>query len=490
MKRVWEPNEGKGAGKIWGGFDSSVGDGKSPKSDVRPGDWTCPKCAANNFTGKTACYRCQEPKPPEGTVVKDDPNVKRSKFEGYHHEDDPTEAPPTFKILAPKTLASTINFSRFNIEKAAQSKITVTEPNELYPGTEQQIVTVSSSEWRHIHTAMRQILSMVNNSSECVMPGFEKEKRLAVVLSARAISSLIGIKGCKIKELQERTGCHVHVDTAAVGKGPAGERAVNVNGAELEGAIDTTIDIMEELYTQPWFPKWALRSHEERLDKEVVAEYSIRRTGGKGEGDGKGGCGMDSGCGMVGSGMGMGALMGMGAGCEGGTMGGGMMGCGGMNGGMMGNCMGACGMDGGMLGNCMGSGGMDGCMMGGCGGCGGCGMQMGGCNGCGGCGMMGGGKSSTDPGASMVRRIVEEMPPFATADPRGFMIRSGVPGEMAEILQSKAYQVMEMTGCNITFADKPNSKVRIMTLQGPLFSITGAYMLMMRSYLEIEKAAS
>jgi len=481
MKRVWEPDEGKGAGKIQGGFDSSVGDGKSAGSDIRPGDWTCQKCGANNFTGKTMCYRCGEPKPAD---AKYDPNVKKFKFEGFHHEDDPTDAPPTFKILAPKGLASTVNFSRQNIENAAQCKIIVTGAHEVYPGTEQQVVTVSSSEWRHIHTAMKQILQMVNNSSECGMPGFEKEKRLAVVLSARAISSLIGIKGAKIKELQERTGCHVHVDTAAVGKGPAGERAVNINGAELEGAVDTTIDIMEELFTQPWFPKWALRSHEERLDKEVVPEHSIRSgRGTQGEAVGKGGCGMDSGCGMMGGGMGMSALMGMGGGCDGSTMGGGMMGGGGMDGGMMGNCMGGGGMDGGMMGGCGGCGG--------CVGCGGCGMQMGGCGmQMGGCGMMGGGKSSTDPGAAMLRRIVEEMPPFATADPRGFMIRSGVPGEMAEILQNKAYQVMEMTGCNITFADKPNSKVRIMTLQGPLFSIASAYMLMMRCYLETEKGAS
>lgn len=101
---------------------------------------------------------------------------------------------------------------------------------------------------------------------------------------------------------------------------------------------------------------------------------------------------------------------------------------------------------------------------------------------------MGGGKS--DPSELMLKQIVDDMPSFVTGDPRGFMIRSGVPAEMAEILQSKAYQVMEMTGCNITFADKPNSKVRIMTLQGPLFSITGAYMLMMRSFIEVERSTS
>ena len=34
-----------------------------PGGDVRPGDWTCPNCSANVFASKTACFRCQTPKP-------------------------------------------------------------------------------------------------------------------------------------------------------------------------------------------------------------------------------------------------------------------------------------------------------------------------------------------------------------------------------------------------------------------------------------------
>ena len=32
----------------------------------RPGDWTCPRCSANVFASKSACYKCGEPKPPGG----------------------------------------------------------------------------------------------------------------------------------------------------------------------------------------------------------------------------------------------------------------------------------------------------------------------------------------------------------------------------------------------------------------------------------------
>ena len=32
----------------------------------RPGDWTCPRCSANVFASKSACYKCGEPKPSGG----------------------------------------------------------------------------------------------------------------------------------------------------------------------------------------------------------------------------------------------------------------------------------------------------------------------------------------------------------------------------------------------------------------------------------------
>ena len=38
-----------------------------PPADVRPGDWNCPKCAANVFASKFSCFKCGEPKPGIGT---------------------------------------------------------------------------------------------------------------------------------------------------------------------------------------------------------------------------------------------------------------------------------------------------------------------------------------------------------------------------------------------------------------------------------------
>lgn len=40
-------------------FGSSGGDGR----EGRPGDWTCPRCQANVFASKSACFKCGEPRP-------------------------------------------------------------------------------------------------------------------------------------------------------------------------------------------------------------------------------------------------------------------------------------------------------------------------------------------------------------------------------------------------------------------------------------------
>eukprot|EP00435_Cladocopium_sp_Y103_P020327 s2379_g4.t4 len=123
---------------------------------------------------------------------------------------------PTFKLLAPKTLASAIQFSHLVIENAAQGKLHLTEPEDMYPGTEQQVVTIESPAWENIASAMKHILAMANNCTECVMPGHEDERRLAIVMPSRSISALIGVKGANVKELQLRTGCHIHVDDVAI----------------------------------------------------------------------------------------------------------------------------------------------------------------------------------------------------------------------------------------------------------------------------------
>eukprot|EP00913_Durusdinium_trenchii_P006732 g6328.t1 len=121
----------------------------------------------------------------------------------------------------------------------------LTEPDDVYPGTDQQVITLESTGWEHIVMAMRQVLAMVNNCTECVMPGHEDERRLAVVMPSRSISALIGVKGANVKELQLRTGCHIHVDDVAIG-GPDGRIDALRMATDVPGAAPRNLP--------PFFP--------------------------------------------------------------------------------------------------------------------------------------------------------------------------------------------------------------------------------------------
>lgn len=432
---------------------------------------------------------------------------------------------PTFKLLAPKTLASAIQFSHLVIENAAQGKLHLTEPEDLYPGTEQQVVTIESPAWENIASAMKHILAMANNCTECVMPGHEDERRLAIVMPSRSISALIGVKGANVKELQLRTGCHIHVDDVAIGHGPGGDRAVNINGlpAGLEQAIVRTVEVVQESHDQVWFRKWAERSNAERLEQEQAPPLRGQVLRNSEEGNGCMGSMMGNMAGMMMGNMmgGMGGMVGVGGlgsmgamgpmgGCGCGGCGGcgGSCGCGGCNnssgcGCGMGGCAMAvpdCGMGACPQMSCGGCG-CGGCGCGccgtcgscGCGGscgahsCGSCGSCCGGCSGCGcgGCGGCGGLAMRT--GANLVIQAMEEMPAFVSEDPRGFILRSAVPTRMAEALQHKAMQVTGSTNTKISFSGDSTSNARVMSVQGALFNICAGFMLMMRHYLEIER---
>merc|ERR1719401_2623911 len=100
-----------------------------------------------------------------------------------------------------------------------------------------------------------------------------------------------------------------------------------------------------------------------------------------------------------------------------------------------------------------------------------------------------GGKDKYMLGKEMVMHVMDDMPSWMTQDPRGFILRSAVPGQMAGILQRKAVQVMGSTGTKIGFHGDAAAAARMMSVEGPLFNVCAAYMLMMRRYLEVESEA-
>jgi len=437
---------------------------------------------------------------------------KRARPEAEEGNDDPSgkrarDAPlPTFKLLVPKSLASTIQFSISAIEGASGVTLSVTDREDCYPGTDHQVVHIQGETWDGILAALQHVLSMVANCSDCIAPGHEEERRVSVVMPSKAVSALIGVRGANVKELQTRTGCHIHVDGIAIGFGPGGDRAVNINGPanSLEKAMSRCVGCVQEFSDQVWFARWASRTNSERLEQDQAPPLrghemgKGEEMGGKGH-YGKGGYGkgeygkgeydayenIPMGCCIPGGMKGMGKMAGM---MGGGMSSGGM--CGGMLGGMS-AMMGGC-IPGGMMGGGMGAmgGGMPMGAMGGPGMAAGMGMGPGMGNGMGHgmmfSGMGAGGKDNFSMGRELVMNVMDDMPPFVSQDPRGFVLRSAVPTQMVGLLQKRAMQVMGFTGTKISFNGEAGATARIMSVEGQLFNVCASYMLMMRRYLEVE----
>ena len=60
-----KPRGGGGRGGNSRGYQSNNSDGFN-NSNMKPGDWNCPKCKNHNYASRTMCNRCDTRKPVEG----------------------------------------------------------------------------------------------------------------------------------------------------------------------------------------------------------------------------------------------------------------------------------------------------------------------------------------------------------------------------------------------------------------------------------------
>merc|ERR1740129_552244 len=97
------------------------------------------------------------------------------------------------------------------------------------------------------------------------------------------------------------------------------------------------------------------------------------------------------------------------------------------------------------------------------------------------------------PGAQILMWALRMLPAEVIHDPRGFSVRCAVPNRLVGGLLGHggavAKEVRDMTGARI---DIPPSATdfenRAMSITGPLMSVVSAYVLMMRQYVETERA--
>ena len=95
-------------------------------------------------------------------------------------------------------------------------------------------------------------------------------------------------------------------------------------------------------------------------------------------------------------------------------------------------------------------------------------------------------------GIDLVNRVMDNLPDYVIEEPRGFSTSCIVPERLVEILAgpdgSGTREVQTRTGTQITLQEIPGDPAhRSMTISGPLTSVSAAYILMMRRYLDAER---
>merc|ERR1711865_575552 len=97
------------------------------------------------------------------------------------------------------------------------------------------------------------------------------------------------------------------------------------------------------------------------------------------------------------------------------------------------------------------------------------------------------------PSAQPILRALDDLPPEAAEDPRGFLLRCALPGAIAGLLGgpdgSKFKEVEAPTGVRISLPGNGNDATRMLSIEGPLLRVCAAYMLMMKRYIECEQEA-
>merc|ERR1719198_805337 len=99
--------------------------------------------------------------------------------------------------------------------------------------------------------------------------------------------------------------------------------------------------------------------------------------------------------------------------------------------------------------------------------------------------------SPLPPSTQPIMKAIDDLPPEAAEDPRGFLLRCALPGGIASRLGggdgSNIKEVEVSTGVRISLPGDAGDATRMLNIEGPLLRVCAAYVLMMRRYIECEQ---
>mmetsp|Transcript_10358 Transcript_10358/g.24937 ORF Transcript_10358/g.24937 Transcript_10358/m.24937 type:complete len:320 (-) Transcript_10358:129-1088(-) len=166
--------------------------------------------------------------------------------------------PCVLKFLTPEVLASAIigkgGAAIAQMRERTQAKMSLTEHNELFPGTDSRVLTASASESSQLVELSRLIIDKVIEAAGEA----QGDLRLSVLVPKAAVGGLIGKGGANIKQLRETSAAKISIAEAA-GQGPAAEQVVSMAGTRvaLEMIMEEVNKQVQTLQEENWFQDWA-----------------------------------------------------------------------------------------------------------------------------------------------------------------------------------------------------------------------------------------
>eukprot|EP00933_Yihiella_yeosuensis_P056846 TRINITY_DN5628_c0_g2_i1.p1 TRINITY_DN5628_c0_g2~~TRINITY_DN5628_c0_g2_i1.p1 ORF type:complete len:478 (+),score=136.90 TRINITY_DN5628_c0_g2_i1:142-1434(+) len=228
------------------------------------------------------------------------------------------------KMLVTAREAASVSLGVAEIEASTGASLTISNANELYPGTDLQEVTMKAASTDVVSAACKAVMTKmvdeqgrIMNNSRDMQAGFASVR---FVVPNAAAKSIIGRGGANISAVRDQLGLKIHVEQTSIGQQPLEEQVVSVYGSltNVPQVLPNIFAKVEaECCLQSWWGTWIMSSNA-GTDGGLMGMPLLSKTS-KGKGKDKGmdmGYGKGGGWDMMDMGMGMGG-MGMGKGGKG-----------------------------------------------------------------------------------------------------------------------------------------------------------------------------
>mmetsp|Transcript_118554 Transcript_118554/g.340407 ORF Transcript_118554/g.340407 Transcript_118554/m.340407 type:complete len:337 (+) Transcript_118554:134-1144(+) len=179
----------------------------------------------------------------------------------------PGEAGPShgLKILLPQTLAAAIigkgGAVIAEMRTRCQSRLSLTDYGEVYPGTECRVLTAQAKDEEHLNDVVEQVIATlaeyVKKSKDPENMGVEGDMKLKTLMPKAAVGGIIGKGGAKIKELRDSSGAKISIIEPS-GTGPGADQLVSLSGSSesLGSAMKEVNKQIQSLKDEQWFSSW------------------------------------------------------------------------------------------------------------------------------------------------------------------------------------------------------------------------------------------